>query len=62
MALLVNDIILPLSYKKEDAFEIAIRKSKVSKENIKKIYIRKKSVLTDFIFHCFYRKFFTFTY
>ena len=44
MALLVNDIILPLSHKKEDAFEIAIRKSKVSKENIKKIYIRKKSV------------------
>lgn len=44
MALLVNDIILPLDHKKEDAFEIAIRKSKVSKDNIKKIYIRKKSV------------------
>ena len=44
MAILINDIILPLSHKKEDAFEIAIKKSKVSKENIKKIYIRKKAV------------------
>ncbi len=44
MPLLISDIILPLDHKKEDAFEIAIKKSMVSKENIKKIYIRKKSI------------------
>lgn len=44
MAVLVNDIILPLSHTKEDVFYIAVKKSKLPKENIKKIYIRKKSI------------------
>ena len=43
MTICVNEIFLPVNHTVDDAFRIAVKKSGVKKDNIKKLYIRKKS-------------------
>ena len=44
MTIYVNDIFLPVNHNVDEAFLLAIKKSGVKKENVKDIYIRKKSI------------------
>ncbi len=44
MTIYVNDIFLPVNHNVDDAFQIALKRSGVKKDNVKKLYVRKKSI------------------
>ena len=44
MTICVNDVFLPVEHSLEEVYDLAVKKSGVSKSNVKNIYVRKKSI------------------